>query len=243
MARTSARGAPRDPWLDAPVSELQDQVLPRWFVLTGLLMVPVAIVALVAAFLVAGPDEVPAAARRPPPADGYTTGVSDLRVGDSPPVPLEEEPCAELDGLRIAGTEVDRAVLAQGLAALCDGALPAEDRALVEALAAAGGVVRFAQFADTGVDSTASLDGRLILLNNRFSVTEPAWIAPPVVHDLTVLAGDPASAETALAARRAEARVCDALLEDPTRSRACADAAAVLALDDPLAALRAAGYR
>jgi hypothetical protein len=80
-----------------------------------------------------------------------------------------------------------------------------------------------------------------VLINNRFAGTDPLWIAPLVVHDAVVLAGDPARAETALRARRAEAAVCAALdVERP--SRGCADAAALLALDDPLGALRAAGY-
>jgi hypothetical protein len=238
MARASTRGAPRDPWRDAPTSELQDQVLPRWFVLTGLVMVPVAIAALVAAFVLGGPDEVPVAARRPPPGGGYTNAVGDLRTGGSEPAPLDEVPCPPLEGIRVAGTQVDRAALAEGLGVLCEDPPPG-----LGEFAAGGGVVRFAQFERTGVDSTAALDGSLILLNNRFSVTEPTWIAPLVVHDLAVLAGDPAAAETALAARQAEARACDALLDEPARSRACADAAALLALDDPLAALRAAGYR
>jgi hypothetical protein len=238
--RLAAR-PPSDPWRRAPVSELQDQVLPRWFVLTAVIMVPVAVVALVAAFAVFGPDDVPVAARRPPPAEGFTNGVGDLRVGTTAPVPLEP-PCPALDGLRIGGTEADRAVLAAGLQRLCD--LPPEQATLVEDFAAADGTVRFAQFADTGVDSTASRTEPLILLNNRFAVAdEPAWIAPLVVHDLTVLGGEPGTAATALAARQAEAEACRTLLDDPTASRACRDASALLASQDPLHALRAVGYR
>lgn len=226
--------APRDPWRDAPTSELGDQVLPRWFVLLGAAAVLAALGAVVAAFLVFGPDEVPAAARRPPPAGGYAHDVGDLNVGASEPVALDPVPCPELAGLRVAGSEADRAALAEGLAPLCD------RPELVAPFAAAGGVVRFAQFENTGVDSTASLDQPLILLNNRYAVTDPAQIAPLVVHDLVVRAGDPAAAQTALDARAAEAEACAELTID---SPGCRAAAAVLALDDPLAALREAGYR
>lgn len=228
----------RDPWRRAPTSELGDQVLPRWFVLLAVFAVVAAIAVLVAAFVVSGPEEVPPAARRPPPAGGYTHAVGDLRVGELEPAPLEPVPCPALEGVLTAGSDADREVLAEGLAGLCE-----LDDQRVEAFAADGGTVRFAQFAETGLDSTARLDAPLILLNIRSAITDPGWIAPLVVHDLAVLEGEPGSAETALAARQAEAAACEDLLPEDRRSRACADAAAILALDDPLNALREAGYR
>lgn len=235
----AGREAGRDPWRDAPTGELQDQVLPRWFVLTGLALIPLALVAVAAAFLVQR-DEVAPAARRPPPAGGLTTGVGDLSAGGSAPQPLGEPPCPQATGLRTAGTATDRAVLTAGIAALCEAA-PAAELALLAEFAAAGGVLRFAQFQDTGVDSTATADGGTVYVNARsVALDEPAWIAPLVVHDLVTLAGEPGSVGTALAAREAEAAVCAGV---PEGSRACADAAAVLALDDPAAALRIAGYR
>jgi hypothetical protein len=227
-----------DPWRDAPTSELGDQILPRWFVLLAVATVGLAVVAAVVAFFAFGPTEVPPAARRPPPAEGYTTAVGDLRVGETDPVPLAPAACPELEGIRVAGSPSDQRVLAEGLAPLCDIDVPAP----LGDFASAGGVVRFAQFSNADVDSTARIGEPLILLNNRLAVTDPAWIAPLVVHDLVMLAGDPASAETAVAAIRAQAAACDAVIPQGTRSRACDDAAAVLALDDPLAALSEAGY-
>lgn len=224
-----------DPWRDAPTDELGDQVLPRWFALLAVVMVLLAVGVLVGAFVAFGSDDIPPTARRPPPAGGYTHDVGGVRVGDREPVTLDPAPCTQLEGIRIAASGADRAALVAGLSALCE-----LDRGIA-GFAEDGGVVRFAQFADTRVDSAARPG--LILLNNRFAVTEPAWIAPLVVHDLATLDGDPASAETALAARQAEAAACDALLATDDRSRACDDAAAVVALDDPLAVLRAAGYR
>lgn len=232
-----------DPWRDAPTSELQDQILPRWFVLLGAAMVAFAVAAAVGAFVIFGPQEVPVADRRPPPADGYTTAVGQLQVGSSVPVALTPAPCRQVAGVRVAGTEADRLVLGQGLAALCAAVPEGGAGEQLGAFASAGGVVRFATFRDTGVDSTARADPPLILLNARFAVTEPAWIAPLVVHDTVTLAGAPGTVTTALDARRAESAACDGLAAGLRRSRACADAAALLALDDAAAALRAAGYR
>jgi hypothetical protein len=235
---------PRDPWRRAPVGELQEQLLPRWFVLTALISIPLAVAAVVGAFVVFGPDEVPVAARRPPPADGLTNAVGAFEVGDAEPASFDA-PCPLVEDLRVAGTARDRAVLAEGLGALCDADVPAEAAEAVRAFAEADGVVRFAAFEATGVDSTtdAGADPPRILVNAKFTATTPAWIAPLLVHDAVALAGDPADADTALAARRAEARVCEHLFAETRPSRGCDDAAALLALDDPLAALRAAGYR
>ncbi len=241
--RAPGRAAPpRDPWRDAPTSELTDQVLPRWFVLTCVATIPVAIAVAVYAFATFGADEVPVAERRPPPSAELTHDVGEYAVGDAPPRRIQEPPCPELAGVRVAGTEVDRGRLVEGLAPLC--ALDQSGVAdLVEGFGDAGGVVRFAQFTETGVDSTASMAQPLILVNARFSVTDPSWIAPLVIHDLTTLEGEAGTAATELAAREAELAACDRLFTETRPSRACDDARALLDLDDPLAALVEAGYR
>jgi len=238
----SRAAPPRDPWRDAPTSELSDQVLPRWFVLTCLAAIPVAIAVGVYAFATFGADEVPVAARRPPPAGDLTHDVGEFAVGDAPPRPLPDPACPRVAGIRVAGTEEDRRRLAEGLSALCrvDQSGVAD---LVTGFAQAGGVVRFAQFRETGVDSTASTVEPLILVNARFSITDPAWIAPLVTHDLATLDGEPGTAATELAAREAELGVCTRLFTDTRPSRACDDARALLDSDDPLAALVEAGYR
>lgn len=252
QVRTRSRQG-KDPWRKTPTSELADQVLPRWFVLTALALIPVALAAVVVVFVAFGSDPLPPAERRPPPAGGLTTGVGDFTVGPSVPVPVEGL-CPSLDGTQVAGTEADRAVLATGLQALCDIRLDAELALRLRAFAQAGGVVRFAQFEVTGVDSTAQLDASppRILVNAKFARTDPTWIAPLVAHDVTFLQRDPATAEAALAAREVEAMVCERLFTGhagsppaPSRrpSRGCNDAAAVLALPDPLTALRDAGFR
>ena len=235
---------PRDPWRKAPVGEMQEQLLPRWFVILCVVLVPAAVGAAVAAFFVFGPEEVPVAARRPPPANGLSNDVGQYETGDLAPVPYEGA-CPLLEGVQIAGTETDQKPLRLALAGLCNVSLPGGLQERLRMFAAAGGVVRFAAFQSTGVDSTAQIDADppRILVNAKLQRTDPLWIAPPVMHDVTVLAGDPAAAETALGARRAEALVCDRLLGGRRESRGCADARALLGLPDPAGALRAAGFR
>jgi len=238
------RNGARDPWATAPTSELGDQLLPRWFVLAAIAAVVAAVAVAVAAFVLAGRATLPVEARRPPPSATYTTAVGDVQAGASSATPYDA-PCPTLDGVRLAGSEGDRAQLRRGLAALCNTPLPGDARADLRAFAEAGGTVRFATFEVTGVDSTATRgdDAPEVLINTRFQRTDASWIAPLVVHDATLRRRDPATAEAALAARRAEAAVCDRLTGADTDSRACADAAAVTALDDPLVALRGAGFR
>ena len=235
---------PRDPWRKAPVGELQDQLLPRWFVLLCVALVPVALVAIVAAFVVFGRDEVPVAARRPPPAQGLTSDVGDYVVGTSDPVPYAEA-CPMLAGVQIAGTEADQQSLRLGLAALCNTSLPEVITDRVTLFASEGGVVRFGQFQSTGVDSTAAFDEQppVILLNAKLQRTDPLWIAPLVAHDTTFVTVDASTAAGALEARRAEDLVCDRILGGRRESRGCDDAEALLSSDDPEAALREAGFR
>lgn len=235
---------PSDPWRNAPVGELSEQLLPRWFVITAVISVPVAIVVFVAALVVMGSaEETPLAERRPPPAAGLTHDVGEYAVGDTEPVTWTADGCPLLDGVRIAGHDADLEALSGGLDALCATDLGPATAERVRAFAAAGGVVRFAVFEATGVDSAADLDGERILVNGKFAHSTPAWIAPLIVHDVTLLDLGPGEAEAALAARQAEAAVCGYLFADGPRSRACDDAAALVDADDPLADLRAAGYR
>jgi hypothetical protein len=240
-ARAASNGS-GDPWRDAPTSELGDQILPRWFVLTAIASVVIAIVVLFAAFAVPRRNAVPVEARRPPASDTYTTAVGEVQTGVTPPQTYDA-PCSLIRGIQIAGTAADRAQLRQGLAGLCNIDLPDDVAGDIRAFADQAGTVRFATFEATGVDSTASR-GRpaTIFLNARFLRTDPLWIAPLIVHDVVVRRSGRASADGALVARRAELTTCDRLLGDGDRSRGCEDAAAVLALDDPLAALRDAGF-
>ena len=235
---------PRDPWRKAPVGELQDQLLPRWFVLLCLALIPIALVSIIVAFVVFGKDDVGVAERRPPPAQGLTSDVGDYVVGSSQPVPYDDA-CSMLDGVQIAGTAEDQRTLRLGLAGLCNTTLPPviEDR--VAAFAADGGVVRFAQFQSTGIDSTAALSEEppVILLNAKFQRTDPLWIAPLVAHDTTFVNVNPTTAAGALEARRAEDLVCDRILSGRRESRGCNDAEELVGSDDAEQLLRDAGFK
>jgi hypothetical protein len=233
----------RDPWRRVPVGELQEQLLPRWFVVSALVLAVAAVAVAAAAFVVVGPGEVPVAARRPPPAQGLTNAVGQFRVGESDPIPYDAA-CPLLDGVQVAGNEVDRLVLRRGLAGLCNTVVDDVTERALRRFAAAGGVVRFAQFEATGVDSTGDMSARppRILVNARFALTDPLWIAPLMAHDAILLDAEALTAEAALRARRVEADVCRRLLAGRRESRGCADAAQLLALPDPESALREAGY-
>jgi hypothetical protein len=239
-----ARDHARDPWAKAPVGELSEQLLPRWFVLLGIIMVIAVIVVAIIALYFVGPEEVPVEARRPPPGDSLTHEVGDYLVGELDPVAYDA-PCPQLEGVRIAGTDSDQALLRSALAGVCNTALPADAEDALADFAAAEGVVRFAVFEATGVDSAAELgaDPPRILVNAKFvQLDRPRWIAPVVVHDAVTLAGDPHAAQTAVRAREVEAEVCRLLLGGEDPSRGCDDAAALLSLPDPIGALRSVGY-
>lgn len=239
------RARPPDPYAKAPIDELHEPVLPRWFVLLALGLIPLAFGVAAYALLGSSPEQVPVAERRPPPDGELTHAVGAWRAGSLEPVPYDAA-CPELEGVRSAGTEADRRLLRSALAGLCNVELEAPVAAALRSFAEAGGVVRFAVFEATGVDSAATRAGDppAIYVNAKFvQLGRARWIAPAIAHDAVMLAGDPETAATALAARQAEDAVCRRLLGGERPSRGCEDAAALLALPDPLAALRAAGYR
>ena len=236
------REHPRDPWRRTRVGEQGDPLLPRWFVILAVVAVPLGLAVSVVAFFGFGRGDVAVAERRPAGSGEMTTAVGRIVAGDAAPVPFAA-PCPVVDGIQIAGEQGDLRVLREGLAALCRRALPAEVVRPLRALAHSGGVVRFAVFARTAVDATARRGAApVVYLDAKYSRTEPEWLAPLVVYEAVMLGGETASVDAVLRARRAERTVCRTLgLE--MRTPGCRDAAALLALPDPAAALGAAGYR
>lgn len=243
MARPS-----RSPYEGARVEELEEPLLPRWFVLLALGAVPVAIGVLVWAFLAFGPEEVSVAARRPVPVEGsgLSTAVGERNVGDLDPLAVPAE-CPLVEGIMAGGTSADVERISAGVNALCEVTVPGGAAERLGTFAGAGGVVRFAQFEATGVDSTLDLGGEVpvVLVNARLAQpsTDPRWISPLLVHDVAYVELEPGLASAELEARTAEDRICGQLFTEDRPSRACDDAAALLALPDPLGALQEAGYR
>lgn len=247
---TNPSGGPvrgRGVYAGARVEELEEPLLPRWFVLLAVALIPVALGVAVWAFIVFGPEEVPVAERRPPPppTGQLTTDVGGYDVGESVAQPIESD-CSLVQGIRVAGSQADRDRITHAAEALCDVTLPEDAARRLVRFGQLQGEVRFAQFQLTGIDSTmdvAAVPPRL-LLNARFAQedTDPLWITPLLVHDTTFLDLDPSQAQSALTARIREADVCTDLFTSQRPSRACDDAAALLDLLDPLRALQAAGF-
>lgn len=237
---------PGDPYATAPTGELSEPLLPRWFVLLAVVLVPVALAVFLITFpLTGGGDAVPVAERRPPPGgDGLSHEVGEVRLGDSAPQRAEPA-CSAAQGFSVAGTERDRERLETALDALCDIGTPAEAGPAIAALRDAEAVVRFAAFERTGVDSVLDTDADppVVLVNARFTqVDEPRWVTPLIVHEAVVFADEAGAVDAALAARRAELAACEALFDPDDFSRGCDTAAELLALGDPAGALREAGY-
>lgn len=241
-----SRGASRDPYATAPVGELSEPLLPRWFVLLAVVAVPVALAVFLVAFPFLGSDELPVTDVRPPPPAGgaFSHDVGEVTVGSAEPQPADAE-CPAVSGFAVAGAESDRQRLDTGLNALCDTGVSADASPALAALRDAGAVVRFAVFERTEVNSVVEVgaDPPRVLINARFAgVPQPRWVTPLIVHEAVMFDGDPATAATAVAARRAELAVCEALFDPDDFSSGCETAAELLALDDPAAALRDAGY-
>jgi hypothetical protein len=201
-------------------------------------MVPAAALVLAIVLFTTRTTEVPLAERRP--ADG----VGEIHTGETEPVTYERA-CPLLEGVRIAGGPSDQESLRAAIAALCNVPLPDDVSDRLRRFAEAEGVVRFAVFERSAVDVTSDLaaDPPVVYPNARFTQTDPLWIAPLLVHETVFLVVDHTTADGLLEARRAEHRVCQLLLSGRREPQGCRDAAALLDLPDPLAALRDAGFR
>lgn len=237
----------RDPYATARMGELSEPLLPRWFVVLAVASVPVALGVFLVAFpSLSGDERVPVGERRPPPepTEGFSHDVGEVTLGSAGPQPAEAG-CPVVAGLAVAGSEQDRQRLHTALNALCETGVPADAGAALAALGDAGAVVRFAVFERTEVNSVVEVgaDPPRVLINARFAgVPQPRWVTPLVVHEAVMFDGDPATAATAVAARRAELAVCEALFDRDEFSSGCETAAELLALEDPAAALREVGY-
>lgn len=231
-----------------PTLDTGEPVLARWFVVTMLVLVPLALAVTVWAFTATDRDPIDPALRRPP----GTAEVTHLR-GEA--VLAEDRTteagpgCAE--GVTIVGDPGSRAVLRRALSTVCE-LLRRQELPLVrdglEAFASADGRVRVAVFELTGVDSSARVDaGRPVIeLNAKFQFDDAIEAAPSLAHELAHFAqgfpGDAVDAAAELAALQVQAEVCGALNLRGDPPRGCLDAAEVLAADDPLQALIDAGF-
>lgn len=233
-----------------------EPLLARWFALAMLVLSLVAVGLTVFALTqrAAPPAEVfPAAERRNP-------GTAEV-THDRGQVVLAEDTTASMPvscapSVRLVGDEGGRATLQRAFGVLCqqleedgDGSL-AQVAAGLSELDAAGGIARVAQAVATGVDSSARIedDVPVVELAPKFQFDNARLAAPFLAHELFHLGGErwpgaPVDAAGELAAMRVQDEVCRALrVPVEARPRGCRDAAELLATEDPLGALRDAGF-
>lgn len=227
-----------------------EPLLARWFVIMMLILVPIGIAVSLWAFLSSSRPELGAAARRPPGTTEYTheRGAAALNATTD----LEPGPdCAQ--SIELFGDTGARSAGNRTLGAVCQ--LLRDDRL---ALAQDGlrewardeGVLRFAVFEVTGLDSSTRIeDGRTVIeLNAKFQFEDSTEAAPFVIHELIHLAGGdwPAAPVTdtgELRALEAQQVACAALAFRNEPPRGCDDADELVEDPDPLARLDEAGYR
>ncbi len=233
-----------------PTLPTGEPVLARWFVLTMLLLVPVAIGVTVWAFLsIPSGEAVPPAERRPVGDGVVTIDRGEAQLGES----TETEPgpgCAE--GIELIGDSGTRAASRRALDGLCNllgvGDYPDARTGLREWLAS-DGQLRFATFESAAVESSTRWeDDRLIVeLNARYLFEDASRAAPTLVHQLVLIGdpewpGEPVAAATELEAARAHADACDRLDHGDNPPAGCQDVRDLLEEPDPLRALEEAGF-
>jgi hypothetical protein len=233
-----------------PTLPTGEPVLQRWFVLLTLVMVPVALVVVVWAFLSVDREELTAAERRPAGGPEVTIARGEAMLAQT----LDAEPgpgCAQ--AIRIVGDEGSRTAAAAALEGVCElidrGDLPEVREGLVTWIAG-GGQLRVATFELAGVESSARLeDERLIIeLNARFQFEDPVRGAPAIAHQLVLLTdpawpGAPVGVTTELAGAEVQRRACEVLELGEPAPRGCRDAAELLDADDPVGDLLRVGFR
>lgn len=233
-----------------PTLPTGEPVLHRWFVLSMLLLVPVAVaVSLWALSTIPQGEAIPPAERRPPGDTSVTIQRGDAQFGAS----TQTEPgpaCAT--SLEVVGDSGTRAAGARALTALCQlldtGHFPDARGGLGDWIRG-DGRLRIATFELSGVESSTRLeDGRVIVeLNAKFLFDDAARAAPALIHQLSLISqpswpGEPITAETELAAVRAQAAACERLEFRDEAPRGCSDVEELLAVDDPLQTIVDAGF-
>jgi hypothetical protein len=227
-----------------------EPLLQRWFAVSMVVLVPVAIGVTLWAFTAASGSAptISPAERRPPGTETVSHERGDALLNEV----REEEAgpgCAE--EVTIIGDESARAAGRRALSAMCQ--LLGRDEFTVASTGLSrwveqDGVLRFAVFEMTGVASSARLeDGRVVVeLNAKYQFVPGAHASPAIIHALVHLAhgwpGAPVTADAELAAVQAEHAACERLTFRDGPPRACQDAEEILGLPDPLGALVQAGF-
>ncbi len=230
-------------------------LLARWFVLAmlALSVVAISMTAFALAQRVDPPAEVfPAAERRNPGTAEVTHERGQVVIADDTSV---SQPVTCAPRVRLVGDEGGRATLQRAFGVLC-AQLDADDGSLAQvaaglaALDDAGGIARIAQAAATGIDSSARIEDGVpvVELAPKFQFENARLGAPFLAHELFHLGSDdwpgtPVTAEDEAGAMRVQLEVCNGLrAPEDALPRGCGDAAELLDADDPVGALREAGF-
>ena len=233
-----------------PTLATGEPVLARWFVITMLVLVPVAVALSVFAWQLTDRDPPGPVERRPVGTATVTHDRGDaLFPATEGNVPGPS--CAE--GVLLTGDASAVSAGRRALSATCQllgaGDLPLAQAGL-EAWLAADPMVRVGTFEASGVDASARLeDGRIVLeLNARYLFEDATRAAPVVVHQLGLIGqpdwpGAVISAQAEAASLAEQLRACGRLSLPDGLPRPCRDAAELLDADDPVADLIAVGFR
>jgi hypothetical protein len=250
-SRTRPRPKPGPGGVDDGLPQTPDgePLLHRWFAMTLLVLVPVALGVTIWAFALIPETEIPPAERRPPGDEIVTHDRGDAVLNEV----REAEPgprCAE--DLTLVGDASARAALRRALSATCqllerhDDLAPA--RAGLARWIEEDGIIRMGVFELTGVESSARHeDGHLVIeLNAKFQFEAGSRATPVIVHELVHLAqgapGRPVTAEGELAAAELQHAACERLAFPDAPPRGCDDVEELLGSEDPLGELRDAGF-
>lgn len=227
-----------------------EPVLARWFAIAMIILVPVGLGVSIWAFLSTDREVLTAAERRPVGTAEVThergqAGLNEILEADPGPS------CAS--GISIVGDDGAIAAGRRALGALCQlidrGVLDPQVASGLEAWAASDGILRFAVFEVTGLDSSARVeDGQLVVeLNAKFQFQDATRATPAIAHELVHLAEDfpgaPISDRAELRAVEVQSQACAALVLPDEPPRGCEDARELLDDPDPLSLLSEAGYR
>jgi hypothetical protein len=257
VARLPTVGRPR-PLSPEEASALKARPWPRlpWWLWLAVLVTSVAMVVVAVGLFRAAPDQLPVAARRSPPSSNYTHDVGTVLQPALDPANRDrlvrrQAGCPRLDAVTLVGLPAEVALLDAAAGKLCALRSTAPIERARSALQESRAVVQFAEFELTINESTTSRAGDrpTVLVGGKFQLGDAGAerVAVLLVHEGSHLADDlPPSAATELAARKAELEACDRLFTgDAQPNRGCADAAALLSVDDAsaLARLKEAGYR
>ncbi len=233
-----------------PTLATGEPVLARWFVITMLLLVPVAIAVSVLAWRAADREPPPPIERRVVGTATVTHDRGDAQFPETEGA-VPGPACAE--AVLLTGDPSAVSAGRRALSATCQivasGVVPLAAAGL-DVWLASSPTVRVGTFERSGVDASSRLeDGGIVLeLNARYLFEDATRAAPVVVHQLALMGqpgwpGQVVSAQAEAAALAEQLAACGRLSLPDGVPRPCRDAAELVTSPDLVAALVEVGFR